>query len=577
MWALFSWTGCSLAPLMLVLAIRHCQAFVSPFRQAKAVCIASVERTRCRKHTASSSSATTLMARSGGEAPAATCRVGRTTTLNASAGAGGEDTGEDVRQRAQDMHSTMTSEGKDEMRKNASREAHNRRQAAVFDSKVAFFSSPQATPKEQFPSLRRIAEACHPSVEGAPRVVDAGCGTGALVSFLKEAGVKERDVTGVDVSPEMGTVFKERFPESEIITAEFVNYADEFVSLRERLSAIAAAGDGATAAKTREAGGEGAKGTGAKSAAKAADEEEEAGGVGTVVFNAVFGNLWDQGAALERAANILEEGGKVVISHPLGRDFVSRLKAVDDTVVPHELPERDALERLVQFLPLVIDSFESGPELYLAVLRKTPHRASGRVRYLRGTVSTGYGRGSKKLGVPTANLPESQFAENLRTLPTGVYFGWAALEGAASEEGEEDEGDASGGGGDGGECPWKCIANVGYSPTFAGQENAEKIVEGHLIGYEGEDFYGRTMRMLLAGFQRREKKFASFPELVATINKDVRDAAAALDEPRFSAFKADAFFSGMPAATGERSTSAEAWSTRNFEAAMEEAARGADK
>ncbi|CAN0335748.1 unnamed protein product, partial [Ectocarpus sp. 8 AP-2014] len=331
--------------------------------------------------------------------------------------------------------------------------------------------------------------------------------------------------------------------------------------------------------------------------AKAADEEEEAGGVGTVVFNAVFGNLWDQGAALERAANILQEGGKVVISHPLGRDFVSRLKAVDDTVVPHELPERDALERLVQFLPLVIDSFESGPELYLAVLRKTPHRASGRVRYLRGTVSTGYGRGSKKLGVPTANLPESQFAKNLRTLPTGVYFGWAALEGAANNEGEGGKGDASGGGGDGGEGPWKCVANVGYSPTFAGQENAEKIVEGHLIGYEGvldwfvfseslcrrfffsagEDFYGRTMRMLLAGFQRREKKFASFPELVATINKDVGDATTALDEPRFSAFKADAFFSGILAGTGDRSTTAEAWSTREFEAAMEEAAREAAK
>lgn len=34
-------------------------------------------------------------------------------------------------------------------------------------------------------------------------------------------------------------------------------------------------------------------------------------------------------------------------------------------------------------------------------------------------VSKGYGRGSKKLGVPTANLPESQFKENLRSLPTG--------------------------------------------------------------------------------------------------------------------------------------------------------------
>ncbi|CAM9859193.1 unnamed protein product, partial [Laminaria digitata] len=156
----------------------------------------------------------------------------------------------------------------------------------------------------------------------------------------------------------------------------------------------------------------------------------------------------------------------------------------------------------------------------------------------------------------------------------GVYFGWAALEG---EEEQEQEGaeptKANGGGGGGGGGPWKCVANVGYSPTFAGQENAEKIVEGHLIGYEGEDFYGETMRMLLAGFQRREKKFASFPELVATINKDVGDASAALDEPRFSSFKADAFFS----AAGKGSSAPEAWSTRDFTSAMEEAAERADK
>lgn len=56
---------------------------------------------------------------------------------------------------------------------------------------------------------------------------------------------------------------------------------------------------------------------------------------------------------------------------------------------------------------------------------------------------------------------------------SGVYFGWAAL--------EEDEGG-----------PWKCVANVGYSPTFAGEENAEKIVEGHLIGYKGLTIFLRT-------------------------------------------------------------------------------------
>lgn len=57
--------------------------------------------------------------------------------------------------------------------------------------------------QQQFPSLRRIAEACRPDGDGAARVVDAGCGTGALVSFLKEAGVKEGEVTGVDLSPEV--------------------------------------------------------------------------------------------------------------------------------------------------------------------------------------------------------------------------------------------------------------------------------------------------------------------------------------------------------------------------------------
>lgn len=63
-----------------------------------------------------------------------------------------------------------------------------------------------------------------------------------------------------------------------------------------------------------------------------------------------------------------------------------------------------------------------------------------------------------------------------------MYFGWAALE-DATKNSEEAGGGGSGSDGSGG--PWKCVANVGYSPTFAGQENAEKIVEGHLIGYKG--------------------------------------------------------------------------------------------
>ena len=34
-------------------------------------------------------------------------------------------------------------------------------------------------------------------------MVDVGCGTGALVPFLVEAGVQEGEVVGIDMSPEV--------------------------------------------------------------------------------------------------------------------------------------------------------------------------------------------------------------------------------------------------------------------------------------------------------------------------------------------------------------------------------------
>lgn len=60
------------------------------------------------------------------------------------------------------------------------------------------------------------------------------------------------------------------------------------------------------------------------------------------------------------------------------------------------------------------------------------------------------------------------------------------------------------------------------------------------------------------------------------VAQDVRDAAAALDEPCFSAFKTDAFFVSSTVGSGDsasaESCSPDAWSTREFVSAMEEAA-----
>ena len=90
----------------------------------------------------------------------------------------------------------------------------------------------------------------------------------------------------------------------------------------------------------------------------------------------------------------------------------------------------------------------------------------------RGVVDQGYGRGGKKLGVPTANLPASLFQNALQDVRPGVYFGWAALE---EEENLPPPPAAAANGNHPRVFP--AVVNVGYSPTFEGQKNKEKIIE----------------------------------------------------------------------------------------------------
>lgn len=73
------------------------------------------------------------------------------------------------------------------------------------------------------------------------------------------------------------------------------------------------------------------------------------------------------------------------------------------------------------------------------------------------------------------------------------------------------------------------MVNVGYSPTFQGEENKEKIIEAHLLDGKGlDDFYGQVMRLELSGYLRPEKKFDSFPQLLAQIQADITETQNAL-------------------------------------------------
>lgn len=127
---------------------------------------------------------------------------------------------------------------------------------------------------------------------------------------------------------------------------------------------------------------------------------------------------------------------------------------------------------------------------------------------LTGKVHRGYGRGSKKLGFPTANLPQFEDQLNQTSLVNGVYYGLGQVEGDKAVH--------------------LLVANIGYSPTFVGQENRQRIIEAHLIDYipviddsESTDFYEKNLKLVFVGFLRKEKKFSSLDELKTTISQDV--------------------------------------------------------
>lgn len=120
----------------------------------------------------------------------------------------------------------------------------------------------------------------------------------------------------------MTKVFRERFPEAEVVNAEFVDFADAVTAARKQIPAAAAA---ATATAAAESPPDDAGDGTAKTQAKKDNTAAASGAaIGVITFNSVFGNLWSQGMALERAADILEVRGRELM-HPgtLGRSLTT--------------------------------------------------------------------------------------------------------------------------------------------------------------------------------------------------------------------------------------------------------------
>ncbi|KAL8032704.1 hypothetical protein ABFX02_13G113600 [Erythranthe guttata] len=134
-----------------------------------------------------------------------------------------------------------------------------------------------------------------------------------------------------------------------------------------------------------------------------------------------------------------------------------------------------------------------------------------------GPVIKGFGRGSKVLGIPTANLSTEAYSDVLSEHPSGVYFGWAGLAGRGI---------------------YKMVMSVGWNPYF---NNSEKTIEPWLLHDFDEDFYGEDLRLVIVGYIRPEANFPSLESLVAKIHEDKKIAEEALELPLYLKYRDDSY------------------------------------
>lgn len=368
---------------------------------------------------------------------------------------------------------------------------HLRHQTQVFDEMAHTFASGETISDDLIPIYQHlVSEILGSSDTNNVKLLDVACGSGALWPFFVEACAGSRlDVTGVDLSKNMATAANNLATEIGDI-----NKSSFFRAVQSDIQAYC--------------------------------KETPQESFQIAVLNACFGNFWQPYEVLSSLSTVVN--GTIFVSHPLGAEFVAKLHEQDSKTVPNLLPTsiKTWQEQIARHqLPLRIKdltlSFNEEP-FYLAKLAKTRAKALESVVRLSGDVDRGYGRGGKKLGFPTANLPSRLFQGALESVQTGVYFGWAMVQNRVH----------------------KAVVNVGYSPTFEGQENPEKIVEAHLILQNEElgDFYDQPMKLLLLGFLRTEMKFPSFGDLVSQINEDVSDSDDILNDRIYQTFKSDDMF-----------------------------------
>ncbi|KJP87278.1 hypothetical protein AK88_03075 [Plasmodium fragile] len=113
--------------------------------------------------------------------------------------------------------------------------------------------------------------------------------------------------------------------------------------------------------------------------------------------------------------------------------------------------------------------------------------------YIHGTVVKGFGRGSKYLNIPTANISYSNLTST--DIMPGIYFGISRLK----------------------KKIYKTVVSIGYNPFF---ENKHITIEAFLYYKTNTLFYDEDIHLIIVGILRSESNFSYFSHLIHAIQFD---------------------------------------------------------
>lgn len=190
-------------------------------------------------------------------------------------------------------------------------------QRALFNRLVDAFDVPQ--PAAVLDRLRQIVAAA--AISAGETVLDVGAGVGVLVPFVRP--YRPGRLVACDLAERMLERLVLKYPEVEVRHADIVE-----LDLPD-------------------------------------------GSVDVVFLNAVYGNIADKEGAHQNLTRLLRPGGRLVVSHPEGREFVDGLRAAGDLFI-EPYPTREDFARALTPHGLLVEEYRDEPQFYLMLARKPP-------------------------------------------------------------------------------------------------------------------------------------------------------------------------------------------------------------